>query len=169
MSQNYVDTVEEILKKVGIIISEKKGEIEIPALKELEGAMKQRIHNKGLDSNGDKIGIKGALLGKYTKAYERRKTKGGNFNKRRYAGSGEEHIYPINLQLHGDLLKDFTVGVKDGVNVLEFQTELAAKKVERHETTYKTKIYEPSKKDQEGFREVLLTQVGEVLRKNFKK
>lgn len=169
MSQSYVDAVADILKKVNLIIKDKKDEIEIPALKELEGAMKQRIHNKGLDSNGDKIGMRGALQGKYTKAYERRKEKGGKFNKRYYAGSGEEHIYPINLQLHGDLLKEFTVGVKDGVNVLEFQTELAAKKVERHETTYKTKIYEPSKKDQEGFKDVLLLGVGEVLRKNFKK
>ena len=140
----------------------------------MEGAMKQRIHNKGLDSVGDRIGMKTnragfdvARLGKYTKQYERRKENGGKIGGRVYAGSGD-NIYPINLQLHGDLMKDFTVGIDDGRSVLHFQSELSPKIVEKQEKNYNTVIYKPSENEKEGFKDVLLEGVGEVFKKYLK-
>lgn len=157
--------VDEILAKIAYAVTAGRDEIEIPTLKELEGAMKQRIHNKGQDSKGERIGINSKLKGLYTKGYERKKRDGGVFNGRSYAGSGDTHIYPINLQLHGDLMKEFTVGVKNGLNVLEFQTDLARKKVERHEKSYNTVIYKPSDEELEDAKEIMRIGVRTVLRK----
>lgn len=167
MTRNLVETVEIILIRAAAVVENHRDEIEIPALKEMEGSMKQRIHNKGQDSSGDRIGSKTERQGKYTKGYERRKTNGGLIGGRTYAGSGG-NIYPINLQVHGDLLKDFTVGTKENLNVLEFQTDLSRKKAERHEKSYKTDIYRPSDNELEGFKDVLLIGIDEVIRKNFK-
>ena len=168
MTRNLVETLEIILSRAQFALKSRKDEVEIPALKELEGAMKQRIHNKGQDVNGDRIGIKGKLAGLYSKGYEKRKEKGGTFSGRKFAGTGAGNLYPINLQLHGDLLKDFTVGVSGGNTVLEFQTPLSAIKAARHEDTYNTVIYQPSEAELEGFKDVYIAGLEEVLRDAFK-
>lgn len=168
MTRNLEDTVDLALKRVAHVMTTRRDAFEIPALKELEGAMKQRIHNKGKDVTGERIGVKGRLAGKYSPAYERRKKAGGVFNGRRFAGTGEANIYPINLQLHGDLMKGFTVGDLSGQNVLEFQDELSRTKAGRHEEEYNTVIYKPSDDELEGFTEVWLDQFEDVLKEAFR-
>lgn len=138
------------------VLAREKDSIEIPALKECEGAMKQRIHNRGQDSDGNRIGIKGKNKGLYSKPYEKYKEKisGGN-------------LYPINLQLRGDLLRSLTVGKTSETNVLEFTDELATKKVERHENSYNTEIYRPSQSEIEGVRDVYIAGFKKALEKAF--
>jgi hypothetical protein len=167
MTRNLVETLDTILARLTFVIQQNNDDIELPALKELEGSMKQRIHNKGQDSDGKRIGLNSKRKGLYTKSYEKKKRDGGIIGGRIYAGSGG-NLYPINLQLHGDLLKDFTVGISRGRNVLQFQTSIATKKAERHEKSYNTAIYKPSEDELEGFKDVLVISVGEVLKKNFR-
>ncbi len=139
------------------ILEEKKDFIEIPALKEAERSMKRRIHNAGKDSDGGRIGIKTARAGKYSPGYEKQKEK----------ISGASNLYPINLQLRGDLLKGYTVGQLDGRNVLEFQDPLSRKKAERQEKNYKTEIFRPSDQELEDVKEVLILQFEDAMRDAF--
>lgn len=164
MTRNIVETLDLILERAAYALQTRKDEVDIPALKELEGSMKQRIHNKGLDSNGERIGIKGKLAGKYSPGYEKRKRDGGIIAGRSFSGTGEANLYPINLQLHGDLLKGFTVGTSGGNSVLEFQDELSRVKAGRHEDNYNTEIYRPSESEMDDFKEVYLAGFEEVLR-----
>lgn len=101
---------------------------EIPTLKELEGSTKQRIHNKGKASD------ERTLIGKkYSARYEQQKRKifGNN-------------VYPINWELTSDLRRSFTVGKKNGRNVLWFQDEKNRKKAGYLEERYKKEVYKPS-------------------------
>ena len=128
--------------------------VALPYLKELEGSTKQRVHNKGQDSDGDTIGSKGKRGGKYSPGYEKRKGK--------KVGSG--NLYPINLQYSGDLLREFTVGLSGGKYVLKFQTELAAIKVGAAEKNYKTDIYQPSEDQLDDAKEVLADSMKDFLK-----
>lgn len=127
-------------------IARQKDFIEIPALKELEGSMKQRIHNKGQDYDGTRIGIKSKRAGLYSPGYERFKAK----------KVGQANLYPINLQLSGDLLKDYTVGKENGENVIKFQTESARLKAGVNEGRYNTEVFRPSSQELEDLKEVYL-------------
>lgn len=168
------------------VLAREKDSIEIPALKECEGSMKQRIHNRGQDSDGNRIGIKGKNKGLYSKPYEKYKLEALGYKKVRgyTTKSGKDvesfyrrkvkddsgyggNLYPINLQLRGDLSKNFTVGVKNETNVLEFQDELSAKKVERHEKSYNTDIYKPSQSEIEGVRDVYILGFKKALEEAF--
>jgi hypothetical protein len=95
--------------------------------------------------------------GKYSPGYERVKVK--------KVGAGD--LYPINMQLKGDLLREFTVGLNNGQYVLKFQTELAAIKVAAAEKNYKTDIYRPSNDQLEDAKEVLIEGVKNVLKELF--
>ena len=144
--------------------------IHIPYLKEIEGSTKQRIHNKGKDSEGNTIGVKNKRHGRYSPGYEKRKGK--------IAGG---HLYPINLQLHGDLLKSFTVGTKAGAPVLEFNDTAVSYPAGKgfdgkpstlaaiHEKTYKTEIYKPSKAQLQDAEEVLELGVRDALKRTLNK
>lgn len=136
--------------------SKKKDLIEIPTLKELEGSLKQRIHNEGKDSENETIGVKGKRKGKYSPSYEKRK--------KEVVG---EDVYPINLQLNGDLLRGYTVGTEGGRNVLKFQDDLSKKKMARHEKSYNTEIMKPSSQELDDMKEVLITQVEIALKEAF--
>jgi len=146
-------TVAEIQKSFGAI-AEKIESVALPYLKEIEGSTKQRIHNKGQDSDGNTIGIKGKRSGKYSPGYEKKKGK--------IVGSG--NLYPINMQLKGDLLRDFTVGLTSGKYVLKFQTELSSIKVAAAEKNYKTDIYRPSESQLDDAKEVLIEGIKDVLK-----
>ncbi len=157
------------LEKLAVIAIKDIDSIHIPFLKEIEGSTKQRIHNNGKDSNGNIIGIKNKRHGRYSPGYERKK--------RKIAG---EHLYPINLQLTGDLMRSFSVGKKGDKPVLEFHdmsiypisnkfdgkpSSLAA----ILEKIYKTDIYRPSNEQLEDAKEVLRLGVREALKKALKK
>lgn len=154
-------TAKEALKKIddgiGQLIKNKDA-IEIPTLMEIEGAVKQRVHNQGLDSNGVTIGVNGKNKGKYTRSYERFKA--------RKVG---EDIYPINLELNSDLRKGYTTGTASGVNVIKFQDDLSQKKAGRHEENYKTQIFRPSLNNLEDAKEVMRKQGEAVLRGAFRR
>lgn len=155
-----VITVEQILAKIQaglIFIAQNKDYVEIPALKGMEGSIKRRIHNEGKDSNGDTIGIKGKRGGRYSPAYEKFKKK----------ITGTENLYPINLQLDGDLIKGYGVGVNNGKNVIDFLDELSKKKIEKHETNYKTEIIKPSASDLEEFKMIYINRLKTVIRQAF--
>ena len=138
----------------------------IPYLKELEGSTKQRIHNKGLDSDGQIIGAKSKRGGRYSPGYEKQKRK----------KSGVE-LYPINLQLNGDLSRAYTVGIFANKPVLQFHrgklypssakfdgkpASLAA----IHSANYNTDIYRPSDEQLEDAKEVLIKGIEDVLRRS---
>lgn len=129
-----------------------KDEVEIPCLKEVERSIKRRIHNEGKDTNGDQIGIKGKRGGKYSPAYEKFKMK--------IVG---DSIYPINLQLYGDLIKGYGVAVKNGSNVICFLDELSELKMTKMEKLYKTDIIRPSNEDLDNLKEIYLTRLKNVL------
>jgi hypothetical protein len=131
--------------------------IAIPYLKELEGSIKNRIHNLGKDSNGAVIGIRGKRQGKYSPGYERVKAIAVNRD------PDNRNVYPINLQLNGDLLRQFTVGTQSGKPVLKFQTDLEATKAAAHELNYKTEIHRPSESELDDGLEVLIIGLKEFL------
>lgn len=137
-------------------IAENVDSVALPYLKELEGSTKQRIHNFGKDSDNNTIGSKSTRGGRYSPGYERKKGKivGGD-------------LYPINLQMKGDLMKSFTVGLELGKPVLKFQDELNAKKAGYAEKNYKTEIYKPSEDQLEDAVEVLIDGIKEFLQDSF--
>lgn len=159
MSTLNVERLIKSIEKGYEVLERSKDAIEIPALKEAEGSMKRRIHNSGQDSEGNRIGIKSKRGGLYSKGYERRKGK----------IVGEGNLYPINLQLRGDLLKGYTVGQLQGRNVLEFQDDLSRKKAGRHEENYNTELFKPSQQELEDIQEVWLLGFEEALRDAFGK
>jgi hypothetical protein len=141
-------------------------QIAIPYLKELEGSTKQRIHNKGLDSDGKQIGLNNKRAGRYSPGYEKRKRDGGKINGKNYAGSGQD-VYPINLQVHGDLLRSFTVGTESGTPVLRFQDQENSNKAAYAEKNYNTDIYRPTTDQLADNEEVLRDLVKDFLRNVF--
>ena len=138
--------------------------IAIPYLKEIEGSTKQRIHNKGLDSNNQQIGINAPRAGRYSPGYERRKKNGGIINGRKYSGSGER-IYPINLQVHGNLKRSFTVGTANNKAVLRFQEDKQSEIAAFNEKNFNAEIYRPSDEQLEDMKEVLILSLEDFLRR----
>jgi hypothetical protein len=136
-------------------LEESKDYIEIPALKEGERSMKRRIHNAGQDSGGNIIGVKGKRRGLYSPGYARFKARIAN------------PLYPINLQLYGDLLRGYTVGKLGDRNVLQFQDEFSKKKAAWAETNYKTEIFRHSEQELEDIKEVWLLQFEDVMKDAF--
>jgi len=159
MSTLNVERLIKAVEKGYETLERSKDSIEIPALKEAEGAIKRRIHNDGQDSEGNRIGIKSKRGGLYSKGYERRKGK--------IVGAG--NLYPINLQLRGDLLKGYTVGIFQGRNVLKFQDELSQKKAGWNEENYNTELFKPSQQELEDVQEVWILGFEEALRDAFGK
>ncbi len=145
-------TIEQIVSSFNNI-AENVESVALPYLKELEGSTKQRIHNKGKDSEGDTIGAKSKRVGKYSPGYEKIKGK--------VVGSG--NLYPINLQLKGDLFRSFTVGLSQGKYVLRFQDEKNAAKAGYAERNYKVDIYRPSNDQLEDSTEVLADAMKDFL------
>lgn len=130
--------------------------VALPYLKDIEGSTKQRIHNKGKDSNNQIIGTNSKRGGKYSPGYEKRKSK--------IVGS---NIYPINLQLKGDLLRSFTVGISNGVYVLRFQDDQNTLKAAYNEERYNADIYKPSNDQLDDAKEVLIDSMKELLQEIF--
>jgi hypothetical protein len=157
---NLKSTQERITKTLNDVVNS-VDQVAIPYLKELEGSTKQRIHNKGRDSDHQQIGIKNKRAGRYSPGYEKRKKKGGKINGTQYAGSGED-IYPINLQLHGDLLRSFTVGTAQGKPVLRFQDDFNSNKAAWNERNFKTEIYKPSEDQLDAAKEILLSELKSI-------
>lgn len=147
--------------------------IAIPYLKEIEGSTKQRIHNQGKDSNDEIIGINSKGKGRYSPGYERSKsiqlgyTKKLKKGQRKTGTESYEQIYPINLQLKGDLLRAYTVGIEGDKSVLKFQDDFNSNKAAWNEKNFKTDIYRPSDEQLEDSKEILLESVQEVIREMF--
>lgn len=148
--------LEDFISKAYDKMSKSKDSIEIPALKECERSMKQRIHNKGTDSDGNRIGLLGARKGLYSPGYAAKKAK-----------ISGDNLYPINLQLEGDLIKGYTVGRSGGKNVLQFQDDFSKKKAGYAEENYKVEIFKPSAQELEDVKEVFLIGFEEALRDSF--
>lgn len=134
-----------------------------PYFKELEGSAKQRIHRDGLDSKGKLIGAKSKRKGRYSPGYEKQKRKRSGSN-----------VYPINLQVDGNLSRAYTVGTSQGKPVLQFQDgsiyPISSKfdgkpssLVALHESYYKTEIYRSSKQELKDAKEILRDTVREEL------
>ena len=151
------DEIKEDIEKTLTQFVNENDAIAIPYLKEFEGSMKQRIHNKGLDSSGQVIGTKAKRGGKYSPGYEKKKIK----------RVGQANIYPINLQFKGDLLRSFTVGTTNDKAALRFQDESNSNKAAFNEKNFKTDIYRPSESELEDAKEVLITVVEEELSRLF--
>lgn len=130
-------------------------EVTIPYLKELEGSTKQRIHNKGVATDGTLIGQNKG--NRYSPGYEKKKGK--------KVGAG--NLYPINLQYDGDLLRSFTVGTSAGKPVLRFQDQANSDKAAYLEKLYKKDIYRPSEEQLADTVEVLRIGVEKVLKNAF--
>ena len=156
MKNIEIVNLEKFIVKAYDRLSESKDSIEIPALKECERSMKQRIHNKGTDSSGNRIGLKNKYAGKYSPGYEKRKAK-----------ISGDNLYPINLQLEGDLIKGYTVGSSGGKNVLQFQDDFSKRKAEFAEKNYNTEIFKPAAQELEDVKEVFLIGFEEALRDAF--
>lgn len=158
MAKNIdLKNLEQAIIKGYEVLEKRRDFIEIPALKEAEGSMKQRIHNLGKDSDGRRIGLNNKRAGKYSPGYEKRKIK----------IVGANNIYPINLQLKGDLIKGYTVGRSGERNVLEFQDELSRKKAGWAEENYKTELFKPSDQELEDIKEVWLLQFEDAMNEAF--
>ncbi len=155
-----VESISNIVKSLNnklVVLAENVDGISVPYLKELEGAIKQRIHNKGKDSDGNTIGSKTKRAGRYSPGYEKKKVK----------KVGESNLYPINLQYEGDLLRSFTVGNSQNKNVLRFQDDDNSNKAAWNEDNYNTEIYRPSEQELEDMEEVLRDSIEEFLRTEF--
>lgn len=142
-----IDQLYDRIDEVFSAIAKNKDRIEIPPLLEIEGAMKQRIHNNGISSDGTAIGDK------YSRGYERFKG--------RKVGQGD--LYPINLQLEGDLIKGYTTGNKGGENVLMFADDFSRDKAGWNEKNYNKVIFKPSEVEVEDGGEIFQSQVRDVL------
>ena len=143
-------TIDQLFDKLDDVfnaIARNKDQIEIPPLLEIEGAMKQRIHTDGIASDGTQIGDK------YSRGYERFKG--------RKVGQGD--LYPINLQLEGDLIKGYTTGNKGGENVLMFQDTFSRDKAGWNEENYNKPIFKPAPQEIEDGGEIFQSQVRDVL------
>ncbi len=132
--------------------------VTIPYFKELEGSTKQRIHNDGQDSDGQTIGMKNERKGKYSTGYAKRKAK----------IVGDARLYPINLQLRGDLIRKFTTGTEAGKPTLKFQTQEAANIAAYNEQNFKTDIYRPSTQQMDDAKEVLEIGIRDFLQDTIK-
>jgi hypothetical protein len=89
-------------------IAAKRGDILLVGLKDLEGRMKQRIFNKGLNSDNSKIG-------NYSKGWAASRQKGKPVGT---PPKGLQTSY-IDLEFTGDLRKSITAG-KDGNDAVLF-------------------------------------------------
>jgi hypothetical protein len=97
--------------------------VEIGALKTLEGDMKTRVHNKGLDSFG-------RSMGGYSKAWAKvRKEADKKTNKK-------------DLEFTSTLRENIILGTSEGKNVLGYLTDDDRLKVENNESYLNTKIYD---------------------------
>lgn len=151
-----LDKLGETLQAAAASIMANRDFIEVPTLLEIEGAVKQRVHNNGTDSGGSRIGLKNSRAGKYSPGYEKRKEKiFGN------------DVYPINLYLTGDLQRGYTTGKEGGKNVIKFQDELSRKKAGWAEDNFKVEIFRPSEGELKDAESVLKAGVSAVLRSTF--
>ena len=153
-----VGQLDNIVQKIKDAWLENVPSATVPYFKELEGSTKQRIHNDGMDSDGVQIGLKNSRKGSYSPGYARRKVK----------IVGEANLYPINLQLLGDLLGAFTTGTEGGKPTLKFQTENAANIAAYNEKNFKTDIYRPSRQQLDDANEVLEIGIREFLQDTIK-
>ncbi len=140
--------------------------IAVPYLSNYQGAITERIHSRGLNSNDQIIGINASRNGKYSPGYERLKKKGGIINKKFYRGSGEL-IYPINYEVHGELKRQFLVQESNGKAYLGIRTEEQQKIAGYLEKYYKNEVYKPTESELEDAKEVLITVVEEELSRLF--
>lgn len=160
-------TLDDALEKIEqsfVCIQREKDKIEIPALKEIERSMKVRIHTKGKDSFGDDIGKNSKRKGRYSPGYEKRKREGFTDSRgRRYAGTND--LYPINLELFGDMRRSYSVFSLRGQNVMGFQDDFQKMKADKMGEYYRTSIFRPSKQELEDSKEVFVKQIESVLKK----
>jgi hypothetical protein len=107
---------------------------EILALKNAEGIIKQRIFNKGLATDGEAIGLKGARKspryegGQYSRSYGRKRDKAG-----RQTGY-------VDLEFNGNLRRDIQVGQVQGFNALGYARQDGATLMRYSEEYRKSQI-----------------------------
>lgn len=148
-------------------IEDRRDEFELPALFELEGAMKLRIHTDGLDSENQKLGLKNRRGGLYSKGYEKLKSEGGKIGGRSFSGAGS-NVYPINLFVFGDLARGYSTGKKGGSSVIAFNSTDAHDKAIYAENNYNTEIFKPTETELQDMEAVLKQGIDEVLKSCFK-
>lgn len=123
---------------------ENREDVDIPILTTLNGNMLKRIHNKGLDSDNIRIGLKGKYKGKYSPKWAKTRK-----------ASGRQTEY-VDLEFFSDLRNAFQVGVQNQQFVLGFSLNdtLSVKKQEGHESRYNTKIWAPTTEERQTAQKV---------------
>lgn len=118
-----------LIKKISDLYSKSQDDIEIPALKTLEGQYKQRIFNKGATSSGGKIG-----------SYKST----GHIKKRKKAG---RQVGYKDLEFEGDLRRNIQVGKSQRKNVLGFVNTKSRLIADGQESQTNKVIFEPSQEE----------------------
>ena len=115
------------------------GFAEISALKRVEGLMKNRIHNRGQNSEDTSIGTYSVGWAKKRKA------------------KGRQVAY-VDLQVEGNLIRGYSVGIFEGQNALGFTSELYPLIREKQEENYGS-IFNLTPTEKEQMNKAFMTEL----------
>lgn len=119
---------------------------EIAALKRMEGLMKVRIHNQGLNTALGRIG-------QYSPGYAK---------KRRMAG---RQVAYVDLEFDGDLRRGYTTGVTSdkGTNCIGFVNDAETAKASENDSRFSLTFY-PTDQEQDEADEAYSDMLDKILR-----
>lgn len=155
----FTGTIDEVITKMerGFDCLEKNLDaVALPAMKSLEGAMGQRIHNDGKKSDGSSIGEYSARYAKYRQS------------------KGRQTGY-VDLEDTSTLRSALQTGEVNGKPVLMLNPNVGyeksskrAKEIAGYHEDHYGEIYKPTKDEMEEVKEIIKLQLGKQVKKCFR-
>lgn len=190
MAKDDLGDVTQIMRKIVKAIESKKSRIAVVALKDVEGRMKERIFNRGLDSGGRLIGkysTKPMLVGSssfltktaakvvFSSKKKRRKLKWvtvkGNAlavlegGYKEFRKISRRQNSKVDLELSSDLRNGIQVGTNGGDPVLGFINDLSATKAEGNEARFKKSIFSVSKSESIALDKAIDREINAIIKR----
>ena len=122
----------------------------------LHGLISRRVHNRGLDHRGKRIGLNSKRKGSYSPGWRRERLAKGRQVKR------------IDMEYESDLRRHFRMVIDDKGVRLSVLSELQIAKLEGAEKRYKTKIYDPMPNELSEAKEVFIRIFRQELQKELR-
>lgn len=143
---------------------------------DVEGALKHRIFNEGLDSNDSKIGdyddtkkqtfLTGLAKPRLTKkANSKIKKSGDSLTYKELRQAAGLQVAYVDLQFNGDLKNSIVTGTEGGKATLNFNNQKELEIANFLTTKYKKPIFEATEKEREAAKEKMLGFIREETQK----
>ena len=136
-----------LLKSIARVVNANQKRIQLVALKEAEGRLKQRIFNKGLGTEGRNIG---------------RYKIGAWKTKRELAG---RQTSKVDLEFTSDLRNGIQIGTNGNDLVLGFISDLQRKKADGNTSIFKKPIFPLSTTEEKAVEKAVIREIDEIIRK----